>query len=112
MSNNTSQPETETINASAARQRWSELLNRVFRRGTPVIIEKSGIPVAALISIDEFRLFQRWKARRDERLAILDASWKAFDDVSDDEIEAELRRGIADIRTERRKHGTVPVGTE
>jgi prevent-host-death family protein len=46
------QPVIETINASAARQHWSELLNRVFKGETRVLVEKSGNRVAAVISAD------------------------------------------------------------
>ena len=41
------EPMTQTLKASEARAQWSQLLNKVFRRQARVIVEKSGIPVAA-----------------------------------------------------------------
>jgi prevent-host-death family protein len=46
---------TKTIKASEARQQFSQLLNEVFRRETRVIVEKSGIPVAAIVSAEDFK---------------------------------------------------------
>ena len=46
-------PLTQTIAASDARQHWSELLNKVFRKETRLIVEKSGVPVAALVSAED-----------------------------------------------------------
>jgi prevent-host-death family protein len=40
---------TKTIKASDARQQFSQLLNEVFREESRVVVEKSGIPVAAII---------------------------------------------------------------
>src|SRR6266852_947780 len=39
------EPTTQTMKASQARQEWSQILNRVFRKQTRVLVEKSGIPV-------------------------------------------------------------------
>ena len=50
MSEQQEQREVEVLGAAAARQGWSALLNRVFRTRQPVIIEKNGIPVAAVVS--------------------------------------------------------------
>jgi len=57
-------PETETINASEARRQWSRLVNRVFRGETRILIEKSGIPVAAIISAEDLQYFRRLEAER------------------------------------------------
>lgn len=48
---------TQTIPVSQARQRLGELINRVYRRQVRIIVEKSGIPVAALISLADL---ERW----------------------------------------------------
>ena len=47
------EPMTKTIKASVARQQFSQLLNDVFRGKIRVVVEKSGIPVAAIISANE-----------------------------------------------------------
>jgi prevent-host-death family protein len=44
------EPMTKTIKASVARQQFSQLLNEVFRKEARIVVEKSGIPIAAIIS--------------------------------------------------------------
>ncbi|MDP9371376.1 MAG: type II toxin-antitoxin system prevent-host-death family antitoxin [Chloroflexota bacterium] len=66
------EPVTEMVKASEARQQWSQLLNWVFRKGTHMIVEKSGIPVAAIVSADDLRRPERLEAERAADLAILD----------------------------------------
>jgi prevent-host-death family protein len=43
----------QVMNASQARENWSEVINKVFLKETRVIVEKSGIPVAAIISAED-----------------------------------------------------------
>lgn len=47
------QPMIQTIKAYDARQHWSELLTTVFRRERRYVVEKSGIPVAAVVSMED-----------------------------------------------------------
>ena len=49
------EPTTQTLNSGEARQQWSQLLDKVFRREARVIVEKSGVPVAAIVKA-AFRL--------------------------------------------------------
>ena len=68
------EPVTQTVNATDARQNWSQLINDVFRGKTRVLVEKSGIAVAAVVSTSDL-----------ERLRLLDASeragWAAVDRI-------------------------------
>ena len=98
-----SEPVTETISASLVRQRWSEIINRVFRNETRVMIEKSGIPVAAIISADDFRRLQQLEAERAERFKILDEIGEAFKDVPPEEIEREVTRALSEARAANRQ---------
>ena len=94
---------TQTIKASEVRQQWSEVLNKVFRKETQVIVEKSGIPVAAIISADDLARLNRYDAERRERFKALEASWDAFKDVPPDEIEREVTKALQMVRAESRK---------
>ena len=97
-SSNWKEPITETVNVTEARRGWSDLLNRVFRREARIIVEKSGIPVAAIISGRDLERLQRWEAQRTERFAALDESQAAFRDVPDEELERELNRAVTAVR--------------
>ena len=98
----TTTPMTQTIAASAARQQFSQLLNQVFRREMRVVIEKSGIPVAALVSADDLQRLRRYEVERKENFAVLDRMREAFQDVPAEEIEREVARAIAEVRAEKR----------
>src|SRR5947209_5193395 len=96
------QPTTQTIKASEVRQNWSQLLNQVARRKTRVLVEKSGIPVAALVSPEDLERLNRLEAEREARFAIIDQIRDAFKHVPDEELEREIPKVVAEARTQLR----------
>jgi len=46
-------PVTQTMSASETRQNFSDVVNRVYRGEERVVIERSGIPVAAVVSAQD-----------------------------------------------------------
>jgi prevent-host-death family protein len=97
------EPMTKTMKASVARQQFSQLLNDVFRKESRVLVEKSGIPVAAIISASDFTRLGRLEAERNKDFAILDELREAFKDVPAEEIEREVKRAITQVRREKRQ---------
>ncbi len=97
------QPMVQIIEASEARQQWSELLNKVFRRETGVIVEKSGIPVAAIISTEDLDRLTRLEEDRRERFKAIEETWAAFEDVPPEEIEREVAHAIEQVRAQSRR---------
>jgi len=93
---------TETMKFTDARQQLSRVVNRVARRETRVLLEKSGVPVAALVSPEDLQRLNELEAERDERFAAMRAFSRAFADVPDDELERELARARAAARAELR----------
>ncbi len=65
------EPITQTMKASEARENFSQLLNKVFRGETRVIVEKSGIPVAAIVSAEDLKALAEFEAQRRERSKLL-----------------------------------------
>lgn len=86
-----------------ARQRFSRILDDVREGDEPVIIEKSGVPVAALVPLTVLERDRRWAAERAERVALLERLRRPFRDVPIEEIEAQIRRAVASVRAERRR---------
>jgi prevent-host-death family protein len=89
------QPMTQTMNATDARQNFASILNRVFRGETRVVVEKSGIPVAAIVSAEDLKRLDRLdqlERERAERFAVIDEVRQAFAGVPDEEIERETDR--------------------
>jgi prevent-host-death family protein len=85
-----------------ARQHLSRVVNRVARHETRVLIEKSGVPVAALVSADDLRRLDALEARRQEQFAAIGRISDAFADVPIDELERQVERAVAEVRAELR----------
>jgi len=103
------EPVTQTIKASEARQQFSRLLDKVFRGETRVIVEKSGIPVAAIISADDLERFNRMEEHRAERFGALEESWKAFQDVTPKDVEREVAKAVVAARKRQRAAAQRPT---
>ena len=95
------EPMTKTMKASETRDQWSHVINQVFRRETRVIVEKSGIPVAAIVSAADFERLTQLEARRQRDFSILDEIGEAFKDVPEEELEGEVNRAILAARKQR-----------
>lgn len=93
----------QTVKASEARENFSQLINKVFRREARVIVEKSGIPVVAIVSAEDLRLLSELEAERDRRFELLDEIGEAFKDVPAEEIEREVAKAIAEVRQKSRR---------
>ena len=91
---------TRTRKISDVKARLSSLVNEVYRQQTRVLVEKAGIPVAALVSVQDLQRLAQ--AEREERFAVIDRMREAFKDVPPEEIE---RNVIAIIREMRDAHG-------
>ena len=96
---------TQTMKASEVRAQWSQLLNKVFRDKTRVVVEKSGIPVAAVISAEDLQRFTQMEEQRDKRFKALDKMRDAFKNVAPEEIDREVKRAISQVRAENRAKG-------
>jgi prevent-host-death family protein len=84
-----------------ARQQFSRILDDVREGDQPVIIEKSGVPVAAVVPLAVLDRDRRWAAERTERIALLERMRRPFRDVPTEQIEAQVRKAIASVRAER-----------
>jgi prevent-host-death family protein len=103
------QPTTRTMKASDARQQFAGVLNRVFRKEMRVVVERSGIPVAAIVSTDDLERLDRLDAERAARFKVIEEMRAAFKDVSPEEIEREAARSLAEVRAAmraEREHAT------
>jgi prevent-host-death family protein len=96
-------PTTQTMKISEVKTQLNSLVNRVYRKEARVLVEKSGIPVAALVSAADLALLDRLDRERAERLQALDEMRAAFQDVPAEEIERETDRITAEIRAEHRR---------
>ena len=99
------EPMTKTIKASEARQQFSELLNQVFKGETRVLVEKSGIPVAAIVSATDLNKLQQLESQQSERFKLLECLRAGFADLSAEQIQRAVTEIIEKQRQqERSKH--------
>ncbi len=98
---NSKNPVRQTMNVSEARCQFSEILNTVYRDGARVVVEKNGIPVAAIVPLEVNDLAEKREANRRELVQFLGRSRSAFKDASDEEIEREIEFARADIKREK-----------
>lgn len=99
----TQPPKTETKTVSETRQHFSETLNRVYRGETRVLVEKSGIPVGAIVSANDLEELRRMEARTAEQWAAVDRMRAAFADVPEDDFNDELGKAIKEVEEERKQ---------
>src|SRR5215203_7159132 len=99
-------PVETTMNLSETKQQLSRVVNSVARGEARVVVEKSGLPVAAIISVEAYRrlthIEQEREAVRARLYETLGRFSDAFNDVSDEEFERELAKAQAQARAEHR----------
>lgn len=103
---------TQTIKASQARAQWATILNKVFKGETQVVVEKSGIPVAAVVSAKEYETLKRIQAQRAQRFATLGQLRDAFKDVPPAELERQVGSAVSQARAELRAKRASSVGND
>lgn len=100
------------VKASDARQQLSEILNTVFRQNTRVLVERSGIPVAAIVPASDLERLQHLDAERERAFATLTEFSTAFSGIPEEELEREIAKAIAEARAERQEQKRqAPVAT-
>ena len=95
------EPVAYTMKGSEARQQWSQLLNKVFRREMRVLVEKSGIPVAAIVSADDLDRLSLWEEGQRERWQVVDEIRSRNRDKSLEEVERDVAVAVGAIHQER-----------
>lgn len=93
---------TKTVKASEARQHFAELVNEVFKEGTRVVVEKSGVPVAVLVSARELPTLERSDRDPAEFMEALAAIRAPFKDIPPDKLQREIDKAVAEVRAEMR----------
>jgi hypothetical protein len=96
------EPTTQTMKLSDVEACLSSLVDAISRQQTRILIETDGVPVAALISIEDLQQLVILDEERAERWQILEAMRAPFRGVPTEEIEREAAKAIAEVRAERR----------
>ncbi len=89
-------PNTRTMKISDVKSQLSSLVNEVYRGETRVLVEKSGIPVAALVSVRDLGRLTQLEREKASRRKALETFGGAFEDVPLAEQEAQVSRIMAE----------------
>lgn len=88
----------KVIPAVEARVHLGEIMKRSFKKGERFIVEKSGIPMVAIVSADEYtRVIQE----REEQFKIFDKIRSKVPDIASEEVEKDVREAMQAIRKKR-----------
>ena len=93
---------TQTMKISDVKQQLNRLVNEIYHQGTRIVVEKSGIPVVGIVSIDDLRRLERLDQEREAFFRALDEFAAGFRDQSPEEIERETAKALAEVREEMR----------
>lgn len=96
----TSEPMIRTVEISEAQRQLAPLANEVARREIRVIVEESGAPLAALVSLHDLERLAEIGRDREAQFAVVDRMRAAFADISSKEIEREVARALDEVRAE------------
>jgi prevent-host-death family protein len=94
------EPANRTMKISDVKARLSSLVNEVYRQETRVLVEKAGIPVAALVSVQDLQRLAQLDDERAERRRVLESMREPFRGVPAEEIEREMAKAVAEVRAE------------
>ena len=103
------------MKVSDVKSRLDSLVDRVSREGTRVLVERSGTPVAAIVSNEDLERLRRLDDERARDFALLDELAAPFVGVPAEEIEREGAKALAEVRAEmraERERKQAPVPTE
>jgi len=104
---------TDSINEtrsgiSDTKQNFSKLINEVAGGETRVVVEKNGLPVAAIISAKDYELFKLIMANRARQLESMRRMSESVAHIPMEEIEAEVDRIVAEDRARYRASARQP----
>jgi prevent-host-death family protein len=94
------EPSTQTMKISDVKAKLSSLVKEVYRQQTRVLVEKAGIPVAALVSVQDLQRLAQLDEQRAERRRVLESMREPFRGVPAEEIERETAKAVAEVRAE------------
>lgn len=86
---------TRTIPAVKARTHLGEIMRRSFKKRERFIVEKSGIPMVAILNATEY---QQIVEEREERFRILEKIKSKLPTVPEEEIQKDVAQAIHSVR--------------
>jgi prevent-host-death family protein len=83
---------------SETKQNFSKLVNEVAGGEVRVVVEKNGLPVAAIISTNDYERFKMMEADRARRIEAIKRMSDSLAHIPLETLEAEVEKAIAESR--------------
>ncbi|MFN8662815.1 MAG: type II toxin-antitoxin system prevent-host-death family antitoxin [Thermomicrobiales bacterium] len=96
------EPETESLEINEVQSHLMSLVHDVAQKQSRVLVEEGGAPVAALVSLADYRQLTRLDEQRAEDLRVVSEIQELFSDVPPEELEREIDLAVAEVRAEMR----------
>ncbi len=93
---------SETMKMTDAKQQFSRVVSDVYKTHRRVLVEKGGIPVAAIVTAEDFARLNQLDSEWRSGFEVFHEIGQAFSDIDLDEIEREVASAVAAVRAERR----------
>ena len=84
------------ISAREARGKFSDLLGSVHYRGDVVIVERSGRPMVAVISVE---MYERLTQERQTSFEVVDRIRSRVPEITPETVEEDVAAAIGEVRT-------------
>jgi prevent-host-death family protein len=91
----------KTIGAFEARRSLGKLIEEAFYRKDAFIIERSGKPMAALVSVEDYQAWQR--LAKEKVFVMVDQARKGAQGVTAAQTERDVRAALRTLRGEKRR---------
>jgi prevent-host-death family protein len=94
------QQKTESMSVSEARKHFSDVVTRSMRGEGRVIVEKSGTPVGAIVSIDDLHRLEELDREWAEIEEVFKRTQAGFRGTSPEVLEQEIEKAIAEVEAD------------
>ena len=93
----------KVLKISELRERISDIGKEVSKTHTRYEVELNRMPMFAIVSIEDLERLKEMDRKLEEELEFLDDIRNSFADVSEDELQAQIIKNLAEVREEMRK---------
>ncbi len=91
----------KNIGAFEARRKFGQLIEQAFYQQDTFVVERSGRPMAVIISVDEYQRLKQYA--RDQLFRSINKVWERNKDVPAEELEKEVAQAMVMLHEENKK---------
>jgi prevent-host-death family protein len=93
-------PVDQSMKVSEFRSHLNDAVTKVYERESRIVLEKSGVPVAVVVSMEDFRRLKQEDELIRARTEWLEEMRAPFRQVDPDEFQREVDKALEEVRAE------------